>query len=499
MATYLGVDIGTYEAKGVIADGDGRILARAATPHRMIVPQPGWAEHRAEQDWWGDFKRVVKMLLAAAEVDSRSIRAVGCSGIGPCMLPVDAAGEPLMNAVLYGVDARAAAEVDELNAQLGSATLVTHCGATLTSQSVGPKILWLRRHRPEIFARTHKILNSNSFLVHRLTGRYVIDHYSAACFAPLYALERNQWDTSLADIADRALLPDLAWSTDVVGTVTPEAAAETGLAAGTPVIAGTIDAAAEAVSVGVGAPGEAMIMYGSTTFMIVLSEQRVMDRRLEFAPWVFEGTHAAMSGQATSGTVTHWFRDQLSRDLPAEQALAALGCEASGSPPGANGIVFLPYFSGERTPLHDPKAKGMFFGLDLTHNRGDLLRAVYEGIACGVRHTVETYRDSGLALDRVVAVGGGTKSDVWRQSVSDIVGISQELPAETIGASYGDAFLAAVGVGAARSTDIRQWNQITSQTVPNAANEPLFSRRYEIFRALYDRTSDLMHRLHDDH
>src|SRR5947209_11706217 len=164
---YLGIDIGTFESKGVLVDRHGGIVASAAKPHKMLVPQPGWAEHRPGEDWWDDFTFISRKLLAESRVSPAAIKAVGTSAIGPCMLPVDAAGEPLMNAVLYGVDTRAASEVAELTQAIGDEMLLERCGNALTSQSVGPKILWLRRNRPGIFASAHKILTSVSYLVHR--------------------------------------------------------------------------------------------------------------------------------------------------------------------------------------------------------------------------------------------------------------------------------------------------------------------------------------------
>jgi len=164
MKHYLGVDIGTYETKGVLVDGSGEIVGQAARGHKMIVPQPGWAEHRAREDWWGDFVYVTRKLLAETGIDPKSIRAVACSAIGPCMLPVDAAGEPLCNAVLYGVDTRAAREIEQLGERIGSETILERCGNALTSQSVGPKILWLKTRRPEVYAKSAKFLNSTSYV-----------------------------------------------------------------------------------------------------------------------------------------------------------------------------------------------------------------------------------------------------------------------------------------------------------------------------------------------
>ena len=496
MRYYVGVDIGTYESKGVLVDGEGRIVASASRPHRMIVPHPGWAEHRPQQDWWDDFTTITQKLLAESRVAATDIRAVATSAIGPCMLPVDAEGAPLMNAVLYGVDARATDEIAELTAAIGEETLIERCGNALTSQSVGPKILWLRRKRPELFARTHKVLTSTSYLVHRLTGRFVIDHYSASNTTPLYDVAGQAYSDALSrDIIELDRLPELAWTTDVVGGVTSRAAAETGLAAGTPVIAGTIDAGAEAVSVGVLDPGDMMLMYGSTIFIIMLTAERLRDPRLWYAPWLFPGLHAAMSGLATSGTLSHWFRDQLARDLDPATAIVALAAEAQQSPAGANGLVMLPYFSGERTPIHDPHAKGTLIGLNLTHTRGDIYRALLEGIAHGTRHVIDTYLEAGADPRAILAVGGGTKNHVWSQATSDISGRTQILREKTVGASYGDAFLAAVAVGDAARDGIRNWNPIVGEIRPDVATAEVYRRRYEVFHGLYPRLKDLMQKL----
>ncbi|MCX7286498.1 MAG: FGGY-family carbohydrate kinase [Rhodobacterales bacterium] len=489
MTHTLGIDIGTFETKGVLVAHDGTIAATATRPHKMLVPRPGWAEHRAEEDWWGDFVHVTRDLLAQSGVDPQKIVAVAASAIGPCMLPVDAAGAPLMNGVLYGVDTRATVQIAALNAAIGEDVILARCGNALTSQSVGPKILWLKETHPDLFARTAKVLTSTSYLTWKLTGEHVIDHYTAANFSPLYDVDRQEWTSDLADFLPVERLPRLMWSTDIAGRITAEAAAETGLAVGTPVTCGTIDAAAEAVSVGVAAAGEMMLMYGSTIFIIQVTALPVRDPRLWYAPWLFPGRHASMAGLATSGTLTHWFRDHLARDTD----FASLAAEAAASPKGAKGLLCLPYFSGERTPIHDPGAKGAFFGMDLTHTRGDLYRAALEGIAMGTAHVVETLSDIGASPTHVRAVGGGTKNGVWLQATSDIAGVPQEVCGKTIGASYGDAFLAALAVGVVTEDQIGRWNPVARVIRPEPA--PAYARQYPLWKALYTQTRDIAHAL----
>ena len=490
---FLGIDIGTFESKGVLVDQKGQILAQASRPHKMLVPRAGWAEHRADQDWWDDFTFITKALIAKADVKPEQISAIATSAIGPCMLPVDVAGRPLRNAVLYGVDTRASAQIAALNARIGPDRIMATCGNALTSQSVGPKILWLKEEEPEVYAQTAMVLSSTTYLTFKLTGEYVIDHYTAANFSPLYDIDKLAWTDDLApDIVALDRLPRLAWSTDIAGHITPQAALETGLVAGTPVTVGTIDAAAEAVSVGAMDPGDMMVMYGSTVFVIHITARPVRDARLWYAPWLFPGAHASMAGMATSGTLTHWFRDTLARDAD----FAMLSAEAATSPKGARGLICLPYFSGERTPLHDPLARGAFFGLNLTHTRGDMFRAALEGIAAGTAHILDTCAETGAVPTRIRAVGGGTQNAVWMQATSDLCNLPQMVCEKTLGASFGDAFLAACAVGIVAPDEIARWNPVDRTVQPEPV--PAYARQYPLWKALYTQTRDIAHALAAD-
>ena len=494
MKYTVGVDIGTFETKAVLVNEIGEVEAQAHRPHKMLVPQPGWAEHRPNEDWWGDFCQVTNEIVKESGINSADIKGLACSAIGPCMLPVDDKGEPLMNGVLYGVDTRSHEEIDILNNIIGENEVLKFCGNALTSQSVGPKILWLKRNKPEIFQKTSKILTSTSFLVHKLTEKFVIDHYTAANFSPLYNIHTQNWSEELTkDIISLECLPELKWSTEIIGNITKKAASETGLPNGIPVTTGTIDAAAEAISVGLATEGDTMCMYGSTIFMISLTKKQSSDPRLWYAPWLFKGEHASMAGLSTSGTLTHWFRDQFGKDLDVESGFSELTSEAVASRPGANGIVFLPYFSGERTPIHDPSAKGTIFGLRLDHKRGDIYRSLLEGIANGTRHVVETFEDAGTQTKVLYAVGGGTKNDLWLQSTSDITGVDQIIRKNTIGASYGNAFLAACSTGITERKMIDVWNPIKTKIIAN--NYEVHNHNYEIFKSLYEATKHLMKKI----
>ena len=496
MQYFLGIDIGTYESKGILTDKDGNVIASATNPHKMLVPEPGWAEHRPEEDWWNDFVKITKKILKASKINPGDISCIATSAIGPCMLPVSNEGYPLMNAVLYGVDTRAEKEIIELNQEVGKEKILQNCGNALTSQSVGPKILWLKKNCPEIYKKAGKILSSTSYLVQKLTGEIVIDHYTAANFTPLYDIKNLKWTDALTkNIIEIERLPKLMWTTEIAGYVSKAASKETGLAIGTPVTVGTIDAAAEAISVGVCSAGDMMMMYGSTIFIIQVTNEKIIDGRLWYAPWLFKGLHGSMAGLATSGTLTHWFRDNFAKEIPKDKAFEILAAEAAQSPPGSKGLIVLPYFSGERTPIHDPKARGTIFGLDLTHNRGDIFRAFLEGIAMGTAQVFETYEAIGQKPKKVMAVGGGTKNNIWMQATSDFSQIDQVISEKSTGASYGNAFLAALSVGAVSQRDITNWNPALSKI--KTQHSTLHAEKNKLFRQLYERSKEIAHAVAD--
>ncbi|WP_297551665.1 FGGY-family carbohydrate kinase [Amycolatopsis sp.] len=480
----LGIDIGTSSSKGVLVDPSGTVLARASRPHETSFPRPGWVEHDADAVWWKDFLALSAELVKAA--DGREIAGLAVSGIGPVLLPADGEGRPLRPAILYGVDTRAGVEIVELTDELGAESIVERSGTSLSSQAVGPKWRWLAKHEPEVFARTELFLMASSYLVHRLTGEYVLDHHSASQCDPMYDLRAADWARDWAElVAPGIALPRLAWPTEVVGTVSANAAAETGLPVGLPVTAGTVDAWAEAVSVGVTEPGDTMAMYGTTMFLVqVLSGPRPHPG-LWTTRGAFPGTYSLAAGMATSGAITEWLRDLVGGDF------ADLVREAAEVPAGSRGLLMLPYFAGERTPLFDPDARGVLAGLTTGHGRADIYRAALEGIAYGVRHNFEVMRASGGTAKRVVAVGGGTQGGLWTQILSDVTGVPQQIPAETIGAALGDAMLAGVAIGL--DVDFAAWNPVRQTVHPNPDRTAVYDEFYTHYRALYTSTMDTAH------
>ncbi|ACO47917.2 FGGY-family carbohydrate kinase [Deinococcus deserti] len=493
----LGLDIGTYSSKGVLVGVDGRIVAQHVIAHQISMPAPGHVEQDADAVWWGDAQTLIRTLLQG--VDPARVVGVACSAIGPTLLPLDERGAPLRPGILYGVDTRAGAQIDAMNHDLGEDQVFLHSNMALTSQAIGPKIRWLREHEPALWARTRTLTTASSYLVYRLTGRHVMDHHTGAHFMPLYDPRTRQWSETFraAVLADRGLdlLPDLAWSDERAGVVTAEAGALTGLRPGTPVAVGTVDALAEAISVGATQPGDLMVMYGSTTFFVLVQTAPTPDPRVWSVGGAFPGQVNLAAGMGTTGSLTRWMADEFARELPTDQAYDALFAEAARIDPGADGLLMLPYLSGERTPINDPRARGVIAGLTLTHTRGHLFRAALEGVGFGIRHNLEAFSDLGADIRRVIAVGGGTKGRVWLQIVSDITGVSQEMAQISLGASYGDAFLAGRAAGVLAPEELQRWIQPAEPVVPNMAAKRTYDRLYPLYRDLYTTTASTVHAL----
>jgi len=484
MSLFIGVDIGTSSSKGVLVNGAGEVLSQAVRSHVVSRPHPGWVEMDAHI-WWKECVAIIAELVAAAP---GQVDAVGVSGMGPCVMVTDEQMTPLRPAILYGVDTRATAQIEALDAELGGAEVLARCGSALSTQAVGPKLAWIAEHEPEVFARARRLFMPSSWLAYCLTGAYLLDHQSASQATPLYDTHARNWYAPwVKRIAPEFEMPPLNWATEVAGTVHEEAAARTGLAVGTPVITGTIDAWSEAVSVDAHNVGDLMLMYGTTMFMVNTVAEPLTHPALWGTVGALPDTRNLAAGMATSGAITSWLRELFGR--PDYLELLRLADESG---PGARGLLCLPYFAGERTPVADPDARGIFAGLTVSHTRGDLYRAALESTALGVRHNIETFRAGGGQIDRVVAVGGGTQGDLWTQIVSDVTGVEQVIPTQTIGASYGAAYLAAASV---LDVSISNWNPTQRICRPNPETRDNYNELYELYRAFYPATRDISHTL----
>jgi len=480
---FLGIDVGTGSTKGVLADRAGNVLDSVTIVHRVSFPRPGHVEFDAEVAW-GEVAEIARRLG-----EGRAIEGLCVSAMGPCLVVTGEDLVPLRPTILYGIDSRAGRQVAGLERELGAAAIFDRCGKALSSQAIGPKLRWIRDEEPEVFAAATRWHSLAGWLVARLTGEQVIDHHTASQCDPMYDVREGDWHPVwLPAIAEHLTSPRLAWSAEIVGGVTPEAASATGLPSGLPVAAGTVDAWAEATSAGVRDPGDLMLMYGSTMFFVEVLGGWHAHEKLWTTKGVAPGVLTMAAGMSTSGTLTQWVQ-RLTGGAPFEELVA----EARAVPAGSDGLLLLPYFAGERTPIFDDDARGVIAGLTVNHGRGHLLRAAYEGVAYGIRQVLAYLDAAGEPVRRLVAVGGGTKAALWTQIVSDVTGRAQEVPEQTIGASYGDAMMAAIGTGALPQGST--WATVAATVEPAPANAGLYDELFAGYERLYPATREHMHLL----
>ena len=500
---YLGVDVGTFETKGVLIDEKFQVVAETGAKHGMENPKPNYFEQDAEEIWWKDFCIVSKGLIEKAGIRPEEIVAVGSDVLGCDCLPVDENCRPLRKAILYGIDARASEEIAFLNEHYGEERIRELFGHPLCSDDIAPKILWIKNNEPEVYAKTHKFLTGSSYIAAKLTGEYVIDQFLAkASFRPLYNDDAKIDEKECALFCRPDQMAEARFVHELAGHVTAKAAEETGLKEGTPVICGTGDSTSEAISVGITTPGKLMFQFGSSLFFYYCSDHLTYDHRIHGGDFTVPGTFSVSGGTNTAGTLTRWMRDTLYFDILEEQATSGrepyqvMMERVADIPAGSNGLVILPYFAGERCPINDAQAKGMIFGLTLEHTRDHIYHAALEGIAYCIAQNIKVMEELNLPVENLIAVGGGTKNPVWMQIVADVIGRPVCIPKVSIGASYGEALMAALGVG-----DLKDFQELSSVIepdrviLPNEENTKIYRKYCDIYDKLYTANKDLMHLL----
>lgn len=500
---FMGIDVGTSETKGLIIDEDCRIVAQSSAKHAIEHPRPGYYEHDAEQVWWHDVCQVARALLDKAGLPPEHIAALGTSTLGSDCLPVDENCRPLRKAILYGIDARAQEEIAWLTSHYGPERVHALFGRPICSGDVAAKILWIRNHEPEVYQKTFKFLTGSSYLTAKLTGEYTVDQFlGQASFRPLYREDGTIQEEECSLFCRPDQLAQARPVHTIAGYITPQAAAETGLAVGTPVITGTGDSSAEAISTGVLAPGDMMLQFGSTLFLYYCSQRPVLDDRIRGNSFLIPGTYSVAGGTNTCGTLTQWYRDVFFPDLLEQErkggpsAFSRMPEGIEDIPPGCGGLITLPYFEGERTPINDPMARGMIFGLTLAHGRKHLYRSALEAVGFSVRQHMEVLYDHQLPLNKVMAVGGGTQNPAWMQLAADITGQTLQVAAVSVGAAYGDALMAALGVGRFRDfSDLGQVISVARAYVPDKEKHEQYEPYYQLFCQLYQQNKALMHQL----
>lgn len=497
---FIGIDFGTQETKGCLTDFQGNVVSTARRGHQLIMPNPGFAEHDPEGQWWNEFKEIVQELKENSHINSKQIIAVCVSTVmaGICFLDDDL--NSLRNAILYGIDTRSIKQVQKLNRDIGEEKLTSVCGGLLTIESFGAKILWVKENQPEVFSRTRHITFASGYINAKLTGKFAVDKYSATAATPMIDTKELAWNEEMCSfICPSDMLPKIVETTEVIGNVTRAAAEEAGLCEDTLVICGTTDAGAEAVSAGVCTPGDTMIMYGSTAFLVHVTKDRKTMGDLWSGPYVIPNMNCLLAGTSTAGSITTWMRNTCAKDLLENEknhginAFDTLFAEAQGINAGSDGLMILPYFMGQRMPRPNADASGMVLGLTLNHTRGHIMNAIFEGIGYNIAEILEMLGSPESYRDNVMAVGGGTKTPLYLQRISDICGITQTVPKVKIGASYGDTLLAGLGVGVFTSPEELKGIVKKDYVIhPDFGKFKKYRRNLDIYKRLYETTMNIM-------
>jgi xylulokinase len=485
---FLGLDVGTSGVKALLMRPTGDVAAIAAAPLTLSTPRPGWAEQEPEH-WWDAAVSSIRGVLAREP--AASVRAIGISGQMHSSVFLDRSGRVIRPALLW-CDGRTTPECEEITRKAGGEERLRDWVSNPALEGFTlPKVLWLRRHEPEAFGRLATVLLAKDFIRYRLTGALATEP-SDASGTLMYDPARLRWSDELLDAVGvpRSLLPDVGGSAEVLGRVTADAAAGTGLPAGTPVVGGGADNACGAAGVGVIAPGEAVASWGTSGTVLAPTAEPLVDPGLRAHTFchVAPGLWYVMGVVLSAGGAFAWFRDQLARDLaPAGDADSRLTEEASGVPAGADGLTFLPYLQGERTPHRDAGARGAFLGLSLAHTRGHLARAVLEGVCFALRDSVAILEGLGLRPARLLLTGGGARSPFIRRLQAEVYGLPVGTVNREEGPAYGAALLAAVGAGAFPDLAAAVRGTLTRSPpeYPDPEAHGAYQAAYERFRAGY--------------
>ena len=493
MVYFLGIDSSTTATKVVLMDGQGKVLGTASAAYPFETPQPLWSEQHPDL-WWNGAIEAIRTVLSQTQISGEAVKGIGLTGQMHGMVALDKDGRVLRKAILWN-DQRTGHECDQIRALIGKEKFISITGNDALPGFTAPKILWMKNNEPALYAQIKQILLPKDYVRYMLTGGYATDK-AGGSGTVLFDLKNRTWSSEVIEALgiDSAWLPESYEGIEETGQISKEAAKATGLAAGTPVFGGGGDQAAGAVGMGAVAPGVVSLTLGTSGVVFAAADTPLIepDGRLHaFCHAVPDKWHLMGVMLSAAGSY-RWFRDTLA---PGED-FGELADKAGEVSSGAEGLFFLPYLTGERTPHPDPLAKGAFVGLTVRHTHDHLTRAVLEGVAFGLRDSFELMKQAGLAaIDHVRISGGGTKSPVWRQIIADVLGVELVTVNTAEGSAFGTGLLAAVGAGAFASVQeaCSAVISITGSTLPGA-NQAHYEEIYPTYRALYPALYDIYHR-----
>ena len=480
----LGIDIGTSACKVAVFDADGRVLAQTNQPYQVYYPESGWAEQDA-REWWDAICAGIREVLSAEGVSAEAIRGIGVDGQSWSAIPVDREGNVLDRTPIW-MDTRARDICERVKEKLGEDTIFEVAENDFLPSYTTPKMLWFKEQRPEVFARTDKFLQSNSYIVWKLTGEMSQD-LSQGYGIHFFDMKRLEYDEGLAEKLGLSvdLVPRLYRCDEVVGTVTEEAARQTGLRPGIPVVAGGLDAACGTLGAGVYQPGQTQEQGGHAGGMSICTDRPLAHKKLILSPHVVPELWLLQGGTVGGGGTLKWFRQEFGKDLSFDELTA----EAEKVPAGSDGVVFLPYMAGERSPIWDPDAKGVFYGLSFDKTRGHMIRALLEGVAFSLEHNLRTAAETGVGVDALNAMGGASNSVLWTQIKADVTGKTIQVPASDTATTLGAVLLAGVGCGLYRDYGeaVQRTIRVTRVQEPDWKSHEVYQRQMELYLELYER------------
>ena len=492
----IGCDIGTTSAKAVIADTGGHIYGSHYVEYPMYSAKTGWFEHEPT-DYWNVFKENIHWIIQKSGIDPKEVIGISVSSCSPCCILVDRQGNPLKAAQIW-MDRRAEEECDFIRNIYDDETIFQLCANPLDPHSGTVKLLWEKNHNTDIYKQTYKMLNPANFIAMKLTGEFVTDYSNASLTGIIFDIVHRTWKFDMAERIglDPEKFTRLAKCHEVIGEVTTAAAEETGLAKGTPVVAGSVDCNAAWLGNGAVRPGDASFVMGTAGALGIVHREPRFSRGLTTIIHTADSEHlyTTLAGTATCGGLLRYMRDTFTKkeaELAKQEGkdiYDILCSEAEHIPAGSDGLIVLPYLAGERTPLWNAKARGVVFGLSFSHTRGHWIRAMMEGGIYAVYDCVKIMRANQLPIgDSILVSEGGAKSPIWRQIAADIMDLNLDYMRDAKGAPMGNVINAGVGVGAFDSFDVaKDFIHIDETHHPNKTNHERYEQFFAIYQELYN-------------
>jgi len=499
LSYLLGIDVGTTGTKALLVAEDGHVVARSNHEYPLLTPRPTWAEQNPA-DWWGAATAGIRDVLKESDVAPKDVVGIGLSGQMHGSVFLDERSEVIRPAILW-CDQRTAEQCRWITERAGERTVIEETFNPVLTGFTAPKIVWLRQNEPEAYARVRKILLPKDYIRFMLTGEFATEVSDASGTSLLNIAERR-WSPRMLAALDLTedMLPAVYESPEVSGRISAQAAQATGLAPGTPVVGGGGDQAAGAVGNGIVRQGVVSVTTGTSGVVFAHMDEPRMDPQLRTHTFchAVPGKWHVMGVMLSAGGSLRWYRDALAQQEVAEakqrgvDPYELLTEEAAQAPPGCEGLIFLPYLTGERTPYPDPWARGVYFGLTLRHAKAHLVRAILEGVSYGLRDSLEILREMGLPISQVRASGGGARSALWRQIQADVFDAEMVTINVDEGPAFGVALLAGVGAGVFATVEeaCDRTISITDRTEPNPDNSAFYDTYYPIYQALYASLKD---------